>query len=146
MTPIPDREEDGQTALEADGGHDAQASEVEEPPQDHKEGMKTKAVVEERLQDLADREQNLEAEIHEICDGQVEAVDEEGGLLVRQMDKPDHDSIYSQSTKGHSHGEGPEGHMPNIVGSFSQPRSVSAGVIHLAVIVHGEVTRARQDC
>ena len=115
MTPIPDREEGGQTALEADGGHDAQTSEVEEPPQDHKEGMKTKAMVEERLQDLADREQDLEAKVHEIRYGQIEAVDAEGGLLVRQMDKPDHDSISHQSAKGHNHSEGPEGHMLNIV-------------------------------
>lgn len=115
MTPIPDGEEGGQTALEADGGHDAQTSEVEEPPQDREEGVKTKATVEERLQDLADREQDLEAEVHEVRDGQIEAVDEEGGLLVRQTDKLDHDSISHQSAKGHNHGEGPEGHVLNVV-------------------------------
>ena len=41
--------------LEADGGRDAQASEVEEEPQDHKGVMQVKGIVQEKLQDLADK-------------------------------------------------------------------------------------------
>lgn len=146
MAPIPNREEDGQTALEADGRQDAQASEVEEERQDHEDLGKVKAPSEEKPQDLADREHNLEAKMHEICDGQIGAVDEEGALLGRQMDKPDDQSISHQPAKGHSYRDGPEGHVASEPQSCSQLCGLSARRITcLAVVVHGEGVRAQED-
>lgn len=51
-SPIPNREEGGQTALEADGSQDARASEVEGEPQDHKGVTQVKGIVKEKLPDL----------------------------------------------------------------------------------------------
>lgn len=137
MAPVPNREEDRQTTLEADGCHDTQPSEIGEEPQDHEDTGKMKAVLEERPEDLSHTEHDLQTQVHEIRHRETEVVDAEGVFLDGQTDKPDYDSISHQPTKGHDHRDGPEEHVASSLHSQRRPYGIIAGIVDdRAVQVH----------
>lgn len=144
MAAVPNREEDRQTTLEADGRHDTQPSDGGEEPQGHKRTGKMKAVLEGRPEDLSHTEHDLQTQVHEIRHRETD-VYAEGDFLDGQTDKPDYDSISHQPTKGHDHRDGREEHVASSLHSQRRAYGIIAGiVVDLAVQVHAGEDRAQE--
>lgn len=137
VTAIPNRELGGQATLKADGGHDTQASEIEEEPSDHDDSREAEAVIKEKLQDLAERVHDLETKVHEIRNGEIEAVDREGVFPDGQTDKPNDDSVSRQPAERHGHRDGAEERLAGVARPRGRPSGAIGGVFEcLAELVH----------